>query len=64
MPKGKKAVTVPVPAATPSSLVLATLQHLLGSIHVQAASAATGSITITLSGTPTAALPVAYFVLG
>lgn len=61
---GKKSVTVPVDTAAASSAVIATLQQLQGDLHVLAATAHAGSITITLSAAASAARKVAYFVIG
>jgi len=60
---GHKSVTVTLAGVTTSSLILATMQQILGSITVLAAVPAAGSFTITLTGAPTGNVKVAWFVI-
>jgi hypothetical protein len=61
---GTKTVTVKVSGLTSKSIVLATIQEPQGTICVAGAQAGNGEFTITLTGKPSAKLPVGWFVIG
>ena len=63
---GKSSVSAAMPALSPTTMVLATLQTNRAGVYIQAAVAgpAAGKITIYLNKKVTAATKVAYFILG
>jgi hypothetical protein len=63
VPSGSDSVTVAVQGASPSSIVLATIQEPQGTVSVAGAKAGSGKITITLTGKARKSLPVGYFVV-
>jgi hypothetical protein len=63
IPSGKSSVTVNVPGVTPASFVVATLQGTPAGHHVQSAVAGTGTVTIYLNASTSAARTVGFLAL-
>jgi hypothetical protein len=64
VPAGDSRVTVTLAGVTTASLILATPQADVAGIYVRSAVPGSGSFTINLSKKVTAALAVAWFVIG
>jgi len=63
VPKGHTTAHVSVAGLTPSNIVLATIQNPQSGIFIEGAAAASGSFTITLSGSPASSVKVGWLVL-
>ena len=63
VPAGQRTATVNCAGMTASSMVFATIQQAQSGVHIEGAEPGIESFTIRLSQNPTAAIPVAWFVL-
>jgi hypothetical protein len=64
VPRGHKTVTVTHGGVTSSSIVIATIQKPQSGISIEGAEPGAGSFTITLTGSPSASVPVGWIILG
>jgi hypothetical protein len=62
VPAHQKTVTISNGHCTPTSIVLATIQKPSG-VSIEAAEPGSGSFTITLTGTPSSAVPIGWIIL-